>query len=78
MEFVIVMGAVVSGHAHHPVLVWAVLLIQRMPNGTYQLILPPLPANRLLIGMMWVAPWEFVYLASIYMDDFVVRRASWP
>jgi hypothetical protein len=53
------------------------MLIQRMPNGTYQLTLPPLPANRLLIGMLWVAPLEFVYLATIYMDDFVMRRAGW-
>jgi hypothetical protein len=53
------------------------LLIQRMANGTYQLVLPPLPASRLLIGIMWVTPVEFLYLASIYMDDFVMRRSSW-
>jgi hypothetical protein len=77
MEFLIVWEMAVSGPNSRPTFTRAFLLIQRMANGTYQLVLPPLPASRLLIGIMWVTPVEFVYLASIYMDDFVMRRSGW-
>jgi hypothetical protein len=77
MEFMIVWEQLGNGPIHQIPRAQAYMLIQRMPNGTYQLTLPPLPANRLLIGILWVAPLEFVYLATIYMDDFVMRRAGW-
>jgi hypothetical protein len=37
-------------------------------------VLPPLPANRLLVGIMWVSPAEFTALAMRYMDEYVDRR----
>jgi hypothetical protein len=78
MEFVLVWERLDAVHPYQTLRVPANLIIQRMPNGTYQLTLPPLPANRLLIGILWVVPLEFWYLASLYMDDFVSRRARWP
>jgi hypothetical protein len=28
------------------------------------------------VGVMWVTPLEFTYLAAVYMDDYVMRRAA--
>ncbi len=76
MEFMIVWERVIAGHFNVPPPALVCLLIQRMPDGTYQLVLPPLPPNRLLVGVMWVTPLEFTYLAAVYMDDYVLRRVS--
>jgi hypothetical protein len=77
MEFIIVLEQLGNGPFIQIFRAQAYMLIQRMPDGTYQLTLPPLPANRLLIGMLWVAPLEFMYLADIYMNNFVMRRVGW-
>jgi hypothetical protein len=52
------------------------MLLQRLPGGGYQLVLPPLPENRLRVGVMWVTPFEFFYLATIYMNHYVAQRVS--
>jgi hypothetical protein len=52
------------------------LLLQRLPDGRYRLVLPPLPANRRLVGIMWVPPGEFTMLAALYMDDYVASRVA--
>jgi hypothetical protein len=76
MEFMIVWERVIAVHYSRPPPALACILVQRMPDGTYQLVLPPLPANRLLVGVMWVTPLEFTYLAALYMDDYVMRRVA--
>jgi hypothetical protein len=76
MEFMIVWERVIAGHFSRPPLALVCLLVQRMPDGTYQLVLPPLPPDRLLVGVMWVTPLEFTYLAALYMDDYVMRRVG--
>ncbi len=54
------------------------LLLQRLPDGRYRLVLPPLPAYRRLVGIMWVPPGEFTLLAALYMDDYVASRVALP
>jgi hypothetical protein len=56
----------------------ACLMLQRLPDGRYRLVLPPLPVHRRLVGVMWVQPHEFTLLAAQYMDDFVASRVAPP
>jgi hypothetical protein len=76
VEFMIVWERVLVSQFSRPPPELVCLLVQRMPDGTYQLVLPPLPANQLLVGVMWVTPLEFTYLAAVYMDDYVMRRVN--
>jgi hypothetical protein len=78
MEVMIVWERASGGLFNNPPPALACLLLQRLPCGSYQLILPPLPANRLLVGIMWVSPTEFTALASRYMGDYVDRRLGPP
>jgi hypothetical protein len=74
MEVMVVWERAVGGSFNHPPPALACLLLQRLPDGEYRLVLPPLPANRLLVGIMWVSPAEFTALAMRYMDEYVDRR----
>ncbi len=74
MEVMVVWERVNGGSFNHPPPAIACLLLQKLPCGAYRLVLPPLLANRLLVGIMWVSPEEFPSLAKRYMEDYVDRR----
>jgi hypothetical protein len=54
----------------------ACLILQRVTRRTYRLVLPPMPPNSRIVGVLWVPPAEFTFLAGVYMDDYVDRRVN--
>jgi hypothetical protein len=78
MEVMVVWERAEGGSFNRPPPALACLLLERLRGGGYRLVLPPLPANRLLVGILWVSPAEFTVLASRYMDDYIVRRVRAP
>jgi hypothetical protein len=76
MEVMVVWERAEGSDYRYPPPVAACLLLQRLPDGSYQLVLPPLPVSRRLVGVMWVLPTEFTMLAARYMDEYVARRIA--
>ncbi len=76
MEYMVVWEREAGGLFDRPPPRLVCMLLQRLPGGGYQLVLPPLPENRLRVGVMWVTPFEFFYLATIYMNHYVAQRVS--
>ncbi len=56
----------------------ACLILQRVSRRVYRLVLPPMPPGSRIVGVLWVPPSEFTFLAGVYMDDYVARRIAPP
>jgi hypothetical protein len=78
MDIMVVWERVEGRDFSHPPPMAACLLLERLPDGRYRLVLPPLPIGRRLVGIMWVDPIEFTLLAARYMDEYVVSRVTPP
>jgi hypothetical protein len=78
MELMVVWERVDELDFSRPPPTTACLMLQRLPDGRYRLVLPPLPVHRRLVGVMWVQPSEFTLLAALYMDAYVASRVAPP
>ncbi len=78
MDIMVVWERVEGLDFSRPPPVTTCLMLRRLPDGQYQLVLPPLPASRRLVGVMWIDPTEFTLLAARYMDEYVASRLAPP
>jgi hypothetical protein len=78
MEILLVWERIEPGHLNMniPPPAPACLILQRVSRRVYRLVLPPVPPNSRIVGVLWVPPSEFTFLAGVYMDDYVASRIA--